>query len=102
MNNDNKSSSNLQVPNSLETISHPFGTHLVPIWYPELLKVKSTMQQLMSPKFSGVSKQTVEYWRKREWFTADKRTHDGVYFYEIEQVMQLKEVYHPNWTRGGY
>ena len=50
----------------------------------------------------GVTRITVLQWHKKELFTADKRTHDGVYLYEIERVMQLKEVYHSDWKRGGY
>ena len=53
-------------------------------------------------KIIGVGRTTVLFWHQKELFTADVRTHDGVYLYEIERVMQLKSVYHPNWTRGGY
>ena len=53
-------------------------------------------------KIIGVTKQTVEYWRKRGWFRADLVDHNGVYYYTAEHVEQLKAVYHPNWTRGGY
>ena len=53
-------------------------------------------------KIIGVTKQTVEYWRKRGWFRADLVDHNGVYWYTVEHVEQLKAVYHPNWTRGGY
>ena len=53
-------------------------------------------------KILDVTKQTVENWRKRGWLAADVRTHDGIYLYEAERVMQLKEVYHKNWMRGGY
>ena len=58
-------------------------------------------------KIIGVSKKTVWQWQNDLYFdcplfTADERAHDGRYLYEVERVMQLKAVYHPNWTRGGY
>lgn len=58
-------------------------------------------------KIIGVSRIAVvkwnnELWHGAQWFTADLKTHDGVYLYEIERVEQLKSVYHPKWTRGGY
>ena len=43
-----------------------------------------------------------ELWHGAQWFTADIKTHDGVYLYEIERVYQLKSVYHAKWMRGGY
>ena len=43
-----------------------------------------------------------ELWHGAQWFTADLKTHDGVYLYEIERVMQLASVYHPKWSRGSY
>ncbi|MBR0288739.1 MAG: PriCT-2 domain-containing protein, partial [Selenomonadaceae bacterium] len=94
----NKGSSNLQVQNALKANDTPFGGHLVP----RTFEGKEYYATADVSKIIGVTKQTVEYWRKREWLTADKRTHDGVYLYEIERVMQLASVYHPNWTRGGY
>ena len=53
-------------------------------------------------KIIGVGRTTVLFWHQKGLFTADKRTHDGIYLYEIERVMQLKSVYHKKWTRGGY
>ena len=53
-------------------------------------------------KIIGVDRTTVLNWQKKGIFTADTRAHDGRYLYEVERVMQLKSVYHPNWTRGGY
>ena len=58
-------------------------------------------------KILGVTRKTVWQWHTTLYFdcplfTADERAHDGRYLYEIERVMQLKAVYHPNWTRGGY
>ena len=53
-------------------------------------------------KIVGVARKTVAYWHQQGLFLADKRTHDGVYLYEVERVMQLKSVYHKNWMRGGY
>ncbi|MBQ3433868.1 MAG: hypothetical protein IJG24_02345, partial [Selenomonadaceae bacterium] len=58
-------------------------------------------------KILGVSKKTVCQWNNELWhgaqqFTADLKTHDGVYLYTVERVEQIKSVYHPKWMRGGY
>ena len=58
-------------------------------------------------KIIGVTKKTVWQWSNTLYmglplFKADLKTHDGIYLYEIERVMQLKAVYRPNWTRGSY
>ena len=53
-------------------------------------------------KIVGVARKTVAYWQQQGLFTADVRTHDGRYLYEVERVLQLKSVYHRNWRRGGY
>ena len=53
-------------------------------------------------KIIGVNRKTVWQWHAEGLFLADERAHDGRYLYEIERVMQLKSVYHSNWTRGGY
>ena len=58
-------------------------------------------------KILGVTRQSVAKWQNTLYmgapiFTADERAHDGRYLYEVERVMQLKSVYHPKWTRGGY
>ena len=45
----------------------------------------------------GVTKQAVEKWRKKGWFSADMIDHKGVYYYKVERVLQLKEVYRPDW-----
>ena len=50
----------------------------------------------------AVVKWNNELWHGALWFTADVKTHDGIYLYEVERVMQLKSVYHRNWMRGGY
>ena len=55
-------------------------------------------------KILGVAKKTVlqwnnELWHGAQWFTADIKTHDGVYLYEIERVEQLKSVYRPDWHK---
>ena len=49
--------------------------------------------------FIGVSKQTVEKWRKKGIFMPDviehgKNGRSGVYYYDKEKVLQLKSVYH--------
>jgi len=58
-------------------------------------------------KIMGVTQQTVSRWQNELYmgaplFTADERAHDGRYLYKVERVMQLKEIYHPDWKRGGY
>ncbi|MBR0288637.1 MAG: DUF927 domain-containing protein [Selenomonadaceae bacterium] len=58
-------------------------------------------------KIIGVTQQAVSKWQNELWhgatlFTADERAHDGRYLYAVERVMQLKEVYRPNWMRGSY
>ena len=53
-------------------------------------------------KIIGVTRQNVSWWNQKELFTADVRTHDGIYLYEVERIMQLKSVYRSNWTRGSY
>ena len=50
----------------------------------------------------GVTRQNVSKWHTKGLFVADARAHDGRYLYDVERVMQLKAVYHPDWTRGGY
>ena len=58
-------------------------------------------------KIIGVNRTTVLRWHTTQYmgapmFKADERTHDGRYLYEVERVMQLKDVYHSNWQRGSY
>ena len=52
-------------------------------------------------KIIGVDRATVLYWRKKGIFVEDFVKHH-VYLYSHERVMQLKSVYHKDWTRGGY
>ncbi len=99
--------------------SHSFGGHLVPHSYP--LPYTSPIPLPMPREFNGkkyygaadvakilgVTQKTVWKWQNELYFgcplfTADERAHDGRYLYTVERVMQLKSVYHPNWTRGGY
>ena len=58
-------------------------------------------------KILGVTQKTVWKWQNDlyfgcQLFAADERAHDGRYLYDVERVMQLKAVYRPNWTQGGY
>ena len=48
-------------------------------------------------KIIGVKRQTVEYWRKKNYFVEDLLTHDGIYLYSKERVEQLKSVYRRDW-----
>ena len=55
-------------------------------------------------KILGVSRIAVVKWNNNlwhgaPWFTADLKTHDGVYLYSVERVMRLKSVYHPDWHK---
>ena len=78
-----------------QPISHPFPT-------PRTYEGKLYYGAVDVAKIVGVEKRTVTYWHERGLFLADLRTHDGVYLYEVERVLQLKSVYHRNWRRGGY
>ena len=58
-------------------------------------------------KIIGVAKKTIWTWQNTLYmgapiFTADARTHDGCFLYDVEKVMQLKDVYRKDWTRGSY
>ena len=86
-----KSVENGSVQNDRQIVSKSFATDLA-----------GYVKTDQVAKIIGVTKQTVEYWRKRGWFRADLVDHNGVYWYTAEHVEQLKAVYHPNWTRGGY
>ena len=86
---DNKSSPSLQVPTDHQLT-------------PRTYEGKLYYATADVAKIIGVTKQAVEKWRNKGWYQPDIKTHDGVYLYEIERVMQLKSVYHPDWTRGGY
>ena len=50
-------------------------------------------------KVIGVTRQTVSYWQQKGLFTADERTHDGIYLYEVGRVEQLQSVYRPDWNQ---
>ena len=91
MDNDNKKTAGGKEQNDRKIVSKSFATDLT-----------GYVKTNQVAKIIGVTKQTVEYWRKRGWFRADLVDHNGVYWYTAEHVEQLKAVYHPNWTRGGY
>ena len=75
------------------TMHTPFGTMHTPFGTPAPKQFFTTKDVA---KIIGVTKQTVDYWRKKGWFTADSQAGDGRYLYEIERVMQLKSVYRPD------
>ena len=100
--NDSKSSPKNQDTNSLPTDYQPVATSAGDHLVPRTFEGKEYYATADVAKIIGVTKQAVEKWRNQNLFTADIRTHDGIYLYEIERVMQLKAVYHPKWTRGGY
>ncbi|MBR4384129.1 MAG: toprim domain-containing protein [Selenomonadaceae bacterium] len=81
------------------TMHTPFGTMHTPFGTPAPKQFFTTKDVA---KIIGVTKQTVDYWRKKGWFTADSQAGDGRYLYEIERVMQLKSVYRPDWNQPAY
>ena len=85
MDNDNKKLTNGKVQNDRQM---PIDNQMLVAGYVKTRQVAKSI---------GVTKQTVEYWRKRGWFNADLVDHNGVYFYSIERVEQLKAVYHRDW-----
>ena len=93
--NDNKSSKDFQPPTD-----HQPGTNSPPNEIPTPDKVspdKNYFSTMTVAKIIGVTKQAVEKWRKKGWFNPDMIDHKGVYYYEVERVMQLKSVYRPDW-----
>ena len=78
--------SSKSVPNDHQTTGKSFGTDLA-----GYVKTEQVAKSI------GVTKQTVEYWRKRGWFRADLVDHNGVYWYLEERVEQLKAVYRRDW-----
>ncbi len=77
------------VPNDHQTTGKSFGTDLA-----------GYVKTDQVAKIIGVTKQTVEYWRKRGWFRADLVDHNGVYYYTAEHVEQLKAVYRRDWQKA--
>ena len=93
MDNDNKKSAGVKVPNDYQMTAKSVVNELV-----GYVKTEQVAKSV------GVTKQTVEYWRKRGWFNADLINHNGVYLYSVERVEQLKAVYRRDWQtawRGG-
>lgn len=77
------------VPNDHQTTGKSFGTDLA-----------GYVKTDQVAKIISVTKQTVEYWRKRGWFRADLVDHNGVYYYTAEHVEQLKAVYRRDWQKA--
>ena len=84
-----KSVENGSMQNDHQTASKSFSTDLV-----GYVKTEQVAKSI------GVTKQTVEYWRKRGWFRADLVDHNGVYWYTAEHVEQLKAVYRRDWQKA--
>ena len=84
----------MKVPNDHQTTAK-----LPPNELPTPDKADKTdyMKTSVVAQIIGVTKQTVEYWRKKGWFSADMIDHSGVYYYTVERVMQLKDVYRADW-----
>ena len=95
MDNDNKKSINVQEGKSVVNDSEPSYPSFTPN------KANNMMGRYLKTtqvaKIIGVTKQTVIYWRKQGWFTADLVDHNGVYYYIPERVEQLKAVYRRDW-----
>ena len=87
-----------------QAISHPVSPqfHPVPHIIPRTYEGKLYYSVEEVAKIIGVTRMAVVKWNQKGIFTADIKTHDGYFLYDVERVMQLKSVYHPNWTRGGY
>ena len=112
MSNDNKGSpqiQDVQIKNNCQPICTPFApstenapANKVQMPTPRKFEGKDYYGTADVAKIIGVTRQNVSWWHNQGLFIADVRTHDGVYLYEIERVMQLKSVYHANWMRGGY
>ena len=86
--------------NGFTPIPQSFNTHSTPL--PRTFEGKLYYGAADVAKIIGVDKTTVLWWNRKGLFNADIRAHDNTYLYEIERVMQLKDVYHANWLRGGY
>ena len=87
--NDNKKSATGKVPNDHQMTAKSVVNAL--LGYTKTEQVAKSI---------GVTKQTVEYWRKRGWFNADLVDHNGVYWYLEERVEQLKAVYRRDWQKA--
>lgn len=95
MGNDNKNFSDSKVPNDHQTTTKSPPT-------PDKADKADYLSTAVTAKIIGVTKQTVENWRKKGWLAADLIDHKGVFYYTVERVMQLKSVYHSKWTHGSY
>ena len=78
-------------------IENSFATQFAPPISPTEYHGKHFYTAQKAAKIVGVTRQTIEYWRKQNLFKEDLVTHDGKYLYEIERVMQLKSVYRRDW-----
>ena len=88
-------------------IINPMGANGVQMPTPRTFNGKKYYGTEDVAKIIGVTRQTVSHWNSTFYFdcplfTADERAHDGRYLYEVERVLQLKDVYHSNWQRGSY
>ena len=100
---DNKGSLQNQ-DSAKKNLAHGIAT---PLPTPRTYKGKKFYGTDEVAKILGVARRTVSHWHNSSFFsapifTADLKTHGGVYLYEVERVMQLKSVYHPKWMRGSY
>ena len=93
MGNDNKNFSDSKVPNDHQTTTKSPPT-------PDKADKADYLSTAVTAQIIGVTKQTVENWRKKGWLAADLIDHKGVFYYTVERVMQLKSVYHSKWTHG--
>ena len=126
MDNDNKKSAGVKVPNDYQmtaksgvTVSTPVtpqlphptpnksgvngSTSVPPQFQPPTLRnsgvnvLEGYFTTEQVAKSIGVTRKGVEKWRKRGWFNADLIDHNGVYWYLEERVEQLKAVYRRDW-----
>ena len=104
MDNDNKGSPQIQdvhVKNDLQP-THTLRTPTPRTYNGKEYYCASDVAKIIGVDRTRVVRWNNELWHGAQWFTADLKTHDGVYLYEIERVEQLKSVYHKDWTWGGY
>ena len=75
MDNAKKKTAGGKVQNDRKTTAKSFGTDLT-----VYVKTEQVAKSI------GVTKQTVEYWRKRGRFRADLVDHNGVYYYSANTL----------------
>lgn len=95
---DNKKGENLQDGKGVEKDTHTcFPPNFHPTNRPKKEGYYTTNDVAQN---IGVTRKTVEYWRKQNLFVEDILDHNGVYWYSKERVEQLKSVYRRDWQHA--